>query len=206
MPNPESTCWTEIRAAAAVNAASRDLLARRYLSVVRSYLVARWRGSAVLGERGDAVQEVFVECFRRGGAVEAAGSGRVPNFRAFLYGVTRNVARRYESRQPTLASLPDELDANEVSQSRLFDRAWAKTIMAEAARLQREKATEHGPEAMQRVDLLRLRFEENLPIRSIAFIMPMLLRDKNFGLRCWKSWRSTSPAVLSKWNRKQRTF
>ena len=46
----------------------------------------------------DAVQEVFVECFRRGGALEAVGAGRVPGFRAFLYGVIRNVARRFESR------------------------------------------------------------------------------------------------------------
>ena len=46
----------------------------------------------------DVTQEVFVECFRTGGVLEAAGSGRVPRFRAFLYGVIRNVARRVESR------------------------------------------------------------------------------------------------------------
>jgi hypothetical protein len=33
----------------------------------------------------DATQEVFVECFRQGGAVEVAGAGRVPDFRAFLH-------------------------------------------------------------------------------------------------------------------------
>jgi RNA polymerase sigma-70 factor (ECF subfamily) len=157
-----------IRAAAAGSPADRAELARRYLGVVRAYLVARWRGSAVLGDIGDAVQEVFVECFRRGGAVETAGTGRVHSFRAFLYGVTRNVARRYESQQPRFAPLPDELDANEASQSRLFDRAWAQAIMAEAAALQRERAVERGPAALQRVEVLRLRFEESLPIRTIA--------------------------------------
>ena len=80
----ESTCWTVIRAAAAGSPSDREELARRYLGVVRAYLVARWRGSAILPERDDAVQEVFVECFRRGGALEAAGDGRVPAFRAFL--------------------------------------------------------------------------------------------------------------------------
>jgi hypothetical protein len=40
--------------------------------------------------------------------------------------------------------------------------------MAEAAQLQRRRAGERGPEAVQRVELLRLRFEENLPIRTIA--------------------------------------
>jgi RNA polymerase sigma-70 factor (ECF subfamily) len=40
--------------------------------------------------------------------------------------------------------------------------------MAEAAGLQRQRAAEGGPEAVQRVELLRLRFEENVPIRAIA--------------------------------------
>jgi RNA polymerase sigma-70 factor (ECF subfamily) len=40
--------------------------------------------------------------------------------------------------------------------------------MAEAAQLQRQRAGERGAEAVQRVELLRLRFEENLPIRAIA--------------------------------------
>ena len=40
--------------------------------------------------------------------------------------------------------------------------------MAEAGQLQSKRAEERGAEAMQRVGLLRLRFEENLPIREIA--------------------------------------
>jgi len=63
--------------------------------------------------------------------------------------------------------LPD-LPANEDSQSRLFERTWAQALMAEAARLQRRQAGERGPEAVRRVELLRLRFEENLPIRAVA--------------------------------------
>jgi len=169
MPNPESTCWTVIRAAAAGSPTDREELARRYVNVVRAYLSARWRGSPLLAERDDAVQEVFVECFRRGGALEAAGAGRVPGFRAFLYGVIRNVARRFEAHPARSAGpLPDEIDANEESQSRLFDRTWAEAIMAEAARLQRHRAAGRGPEAVLRVELLQLRFEQNLPIRDIA--------------------------------------
>jgi len=168
MSNSESTCWTIIRAAAAGNPADREELARRYLSVVRAYLAARWRGSLIIGELGDAVQDVFVECFRQGGALEAVDAGRVPSFRAFLYGVSRNIARRFESRQPNPSPLPDEIDANEESQSRLFERAWAQAIMGEAAKLQRKLATARGPEGVRRVELLRLRFEENLPIRTIA--------------------------------------
>jgi hypothetical protein len=49
MSASESTCWTVIRAAAAGSSKDRDELARRYLSVVRAYLSARWRGSALRG-------------------------------------------------------------------------------------------------------------------------------------------------------------
>src|SRR3954452_23490196 len=168
MPTSESTCWTVIGAAAAGSPADRDELARRYLGVVRAYLAARWRGQALRRDLDDAAQEGFVECFRRGGALDAAAAGRVPSFRSFLYGVVRNVARRFESRPARAAEAPPEVEANEESQSRLFERAWARAIMAEAARLQRQRAAESGPEAVRRVELLRLRFEEGLPIRSIA--------------------------------------
>jgi RNA polymerase sigma-70 factor (ECF subfamily) len=40
--------------------------------------------------------------------------------------------------------------------------------MAEAATLQQRRATDRAAAAVQRVDLLKLRFEENLPIRTIA--------------------------------------
>jgi RNA polymerase sigma-70 factor (ECF subfamily) len=168
MSNSESTCWTVIRAAAAGSPADRDELGRRYLGVVRAYLAARWRGSELRPDLDDAVQEVFVECFRQGGALEAAGAGRVPSFRAFLYGVVRNVARRFESRPRRAAAPLPEVPANEESLSDLFERTWAQALMTEAAQLQRQQAAERGPEAVQQVELLRLRFEENLPIRTIA--------------------------------------
>jgi RNA polymerase sigma-70 factor (ECF subfamily) len=168
MSTPESTCWTVIRAAAAGSPAGRDELGRRYLGVVRAYLAARWRGSDLRPDLDDAVQEVFVECFRQGGALEAAGAGRVPSFRAFLYGVIRNVARRFETRPVRAAGPLPDLAGDEASRSCLFEHAWAQAIMGEAAQLQRARAAERGTEAVQRVELLRLRFEENLPIRAIA--------------------------------------
>jgi RNA polymerase sigma-70 factor (ECF subfamily) len=168
MSPSESTCWTVIRAAAAGIPAHREELARRYLGVVRAYLAARWRGSGLRADLDDAVQEVFVECFRRGGALETAGAGRVPSFRPFLYGVVRNVARRFESRPTPAAGLLPEVQADEPSLSRLFERTWAQGIMAEAAQRQRRRAGARGPEAARRVELLRLRFEEGLPLRTIA--------------------------------------
>lgn len=168
MPASESTCWTVIRAAAAGSPAEREELARRYVGIVRAYLAARWRSSSLRGDLDDATQEVFVECFRQGGILDAVGAGRVSSFRAFLYGVVRNVARRFEGRPAgKTASLPD-VAANEDSLSRLFDRTWAQAIMSEAARLQTKRANARGPETQKRVELLRLRFEEGLPIRAIA--------------------------------------
>jgi RNA polymerase sigma factor (sigma-70 family) len=169
MPNADSTCWTIIRAAAAGSPADREELARRYVGIVRAYLGSRWRGSVLRPDLDDAVQEVFVECFRQGGAVEAAGASRVPHFRAFLYGVIRNVARRFECRPARVTvPLPADIDANDESQSLLFERTWARAIMAEAAELQRQRAADLGGAALNRIELLRLRFEEGLPIRTIA--------------------------------------
>jgi RNA polymerase sigma-70 factor (ECF subfamily) len=168
VPAPESTCWTVIRAAAAGSAGDREELARRYRAVIRAYLAARWRGSPLRPDLEDAVQEVFVECFRQGGALEAVKAGRVPSFRAFLYGLVRNVARRFESRPVRAVGPLPESAADEESLSRLFERTWAQAIMTEAAQLQQRRASVRGPEAVQRVELLRLRFEEGLPIRAIA--------------------------------------
>ena len=168
MPTSESNCWTVIRAAAAGSPSDREELAHRYLGVVRAYLTARWRSSALLSECDDAAQEVFVECFRPGGMLEAVGTGRVTSFRGFFYGVIRNVARRFENRPARAAGPLPEVPADDASQSRLFDRTWAQAIMVEAAQLQQQRAGERGPEAVQRTELLRLRFEENLPIRMIA--------------------------------------
>jgi RNA polymerase sigma-70 factor (ECF subfamily) len=168
MPPAESTCWTVIRAAAAGSPTDREELARRYLGVVRAYLAARWRGSGQQPDLEDAIQEVFVECFRQGGALAAAVAGRVPSFRAFLYGVVRNVARRFECRPRHPAGPLPDIAADEVSLSRLFERSWAQAIMTEAAQLQRRQAGERGPDAVRRVELLQLRFEESLPIRTIA--------------------------------------
>jgi RNA polymerase sigma-70 factor (ECF subfamily) len=62
--------------------------------------------------------------------------------RAFLYGVVRNVARRFESWPGRAAGPLPEIAVDDVSQSRPFDRAWAQAIIAEAARWQRQRAAE----------------------------------------------------------------
>ncbi len=147
MSTPDSTCWTVVRAAVAGSRTDREELARRYLGVVRAYLRARWRSPARQADLDDAVQDVFVECFRAGGALDAVADGRVPRFRAFLYGVVRNVARRFEARPVRAASPLPDIVLDEETLSRLFDRAWAQAVMAEAVELQRQQAAERGADA-----------------------------------------------------------
>ena len=163
-----------IRGAAAGNASDRDEFARRYDSVIRAYLGARWRGSALLGQLDDAAQEVFLACFREDSPLAKADPEWPGGFRAFLYGVVRNVARGFEkklvrSKEQDAGSVFD-LDAvqgREEPLSKVFDRAWALALLQQAAMLQATRA--RGDDAAtRRVELLRLRFQEELPIREIA--------------------------------------
>ncbi len=172
MASSDSTCWNVIQAAAQGHLRARDDFATRYAPVIRSYLRARWQGTRYMAELDDAVQEVFVDCFRERGTLSRFERERAGGFRAFLYGVTRIVALRFERSArrdgPPCVVDPDDLEADAPSLSRVFDRAWATAILSEAARLQEERAQANGADAMRRVELLQARFREDLPIREIA--------------------------------------
>jgi len=171
MTSSEMTCWTVIRGAAAGRTADRSEFSRRYAPVIRAYLAARWRGSPLVGEIDDAEQEVFLDCFRENGALERVDPDRPGGFRAFLHGVVRHVAQRFERARPKAGKpleVAGEVPARERSLSAEFDRAWASALLKLAARLQAEQARASGPEATRRLDLLKLRFQDGLPIREIA--------------------------------------
>lgn len=162
------TCWTLIHAAADGSKAALDQFADRYEQAVRSCLAARWNRSKRIDLIDDAVQEVFIECIRPGGALSKANSEHPSGFRGYLYGVMRNVMLRYETRPaPGHADLPDiVLDEGTVGE--IFDREYAKAMVKEASMLQRQVAEAQGDEALRRIELLHMRFHENLPIREIA--------------------------------------
>src|SRR5262245_24445913 len=98
MASLDTTCWTLIEAARGGRREDREEFARRYQGPVEAYLRARWAGTRFLQEVDDAVQEFFLECFREGGFLDRVEKGGPGGFRAFLYGVVRNVAFRYEKR------------------------------------------------------------------------------------------------------------
>ncbi|HLU49991.1 MAG TPA: sigma-70 family RNA polymerase sigma factor [Planctomycetota bacterium] len=173
MSSPETTSWTLVESAAAGDESARQSFARHYLPAVEAYLAARWRGSRLIEEKDDAAQEVFLECFRSGGVLDRVERERAGGFRAFLYGVTRNVARRFETRAGRRKDHDveklDDIERDEPTLSRAFDRAWVVSRLREAWEALRERAARENDEALgRRIELLRLRSEEGLPIRDIA--------------------------------------
>lgn len=162
------TCWTLIHSAASGCQESLNLFIRRYDHVVRRTLAVRWQGSWRMVQIDDAVQDVFLECIRPQGVLSKADSRYSGGFRALLFGVTRNVMRRFETqRLATHGELP-EIVTPEATVSRAFDRELAQSIMKEASRAQLRIAEGRGEAALRRVKLLKARFEEGEPIREIA--------------------------------------
>ena len=123
----------------------------------------------------DAAQAVFVECFKEGGVLDKASETTTPDFRAYLFAVVRNVARRFERNwmnrregaPPSSVDL-DGLERSEATLSEAFDRAWAESVVGEALALQEYSGEQRGEAETKRFELLRLRFQEGLPIREIA--------------------------------------
>jgi len=175
MGRAKTTRWTLIRGAARGEEAARAEFARIYEPIVHAYLGARWRTSCLRREIDDVAQEVFVDCFKREGVLERADESRPGGFRAYFFGVIRNralglertLARRKDAPSEDPFDL-DDLPTDEDGLSTVFDRAWASALLKEAAEYQAELARENGEDAERRVELLRLRFTDGLPIREIA--------------------------------------
>ena len=164
-----------VRDAVGGDESARSAFADCYFSVVRAYLGARWRSGTVRDRIDDAVQDVFLECFRDSGALERLDETRRAGFRTFLYGIVRNVARRHEERlghareqnPPSgfeMSGTPGVGD----TVSQVFDRAWAQSILDRAAQRHRARARLDGERGERRVELLHLRFGEGRPVREIA--------------------------------------
>jgi RNA polymerase sigma-70 factor (ECF subfamily) len=173
MATGEPTSWSLIEGAAAGSEEAREVFARRYGPVLGAYFAARWRGGGAQDVE-DAVQEALLECFRAGGALEKAEPRGVGGFRAFLYGVARNVALRVEKAQRNRARWQaeepdlDQLASEDTSLSTAFDRAWAGALVQEAAVRHEERARAAGEDAWRRFELLGLHFRDGIPLNEIA--------------------------------------
>jgi RNA polymerase sigma-70 factor (ECF subfamily) len=172
MDRADSTCWTLVRSAAAGDPESRATYCRLYDPVIRAYLAARWRRGRDDEEVSDGVQEVFLQCFKSGGALGRAESDRPGGFRAFLYGVTRNVAGTIEAarvrrRREVGDAAFEEIGADEPTASRVFDQEFARALTREARTLLLERARSGGAAGI-RLQALELMYEHGLPSREIA--------------------------------------
>lgn len=171
----DTTCWLLVDDAAHDRPGAREEFARNYAPVVRAYLGHRWRRSRAIDQIDDAVQELFVECFRQGGLLDKV-DGRFPGgFRAFLYGVTRNVALRFETRHGRQRGAtqngtfdPEQVPTDEATLSTVFDRSWLESMLRQAALRQKQRAKTAGPDAERRVELLELRFRDDRSFGEIA--------------------------------------
>ncbi len=171
---PHDTCWTVLRAASTGDAAARSVFARSYAAPIRVYLGHRWRDSAWTDEIDDAMQNVFVECLKPGGVLDSADPTR-GDFRALLYAVVRNVARRFEERaaehnghRPNESVHLDDLPAQAETLSRVFDRAWAQSLLREAVLRHAVAARNGDRDCRRRYRILRLRHQQGLPVREVA--------------------------------------
>lgn len=153
----------------------KESFAQRYGPVLRAYLAARWRLPTDHERVEDATQEIFLQCFKKGGALERAEPGKGGGFRAFIYGVARNIAtmaeRSYHRRRDSGALSKDavewaELEADEPSLSQVFDKAWAVMVTREARDLMARRAKDDS--ARRRLAALELRYQEHKPPREIA--------------------------------------
>jgi len=77
-------------------------------------------------------------------------------------------AARPSHLQPAESMHLDDLPAQQEALSRVFDRAWARSLLREAV-LRHAQAARRGDEATRRrYRILRLRHQQGLPIRDIA--------------------------------------
>lgn len=160
--------------AAARRPDDQSRFAERYTPMIKAYLAARWRVSTQHDDVCDAAQEVLLQCFRKEGALDGLDADSASGFRAFLYGVTRNVAAMAERKRARVresqaehSGVFERADADPTI-SGVFDRGWAEVVVREARSLLQRRALLQGGKAALRARVLELRYQEALSPRDIA--------------------------------------
>ena len=170
-----TTCWDLLAGAASGERSEEEAFCVRYRPLIANFLGRRWRGRLAAQDIEDAVQETLMECVKEGGVLARVDRSSTRSFRAFLFGVTTNVARRFEERAQRAGRLkaeplpPSKLaPADVLDPQESFDRAWAAGVLGQARRLLEDRAQGADNSLRRRCELLDLRFGEGLPIRTIA--------------------------------------
>lgn len=168
-----------ILGAAAGSPPHRETFGRRYAPAICAYLAARWHLAPDSDSVQDACQDVMVECFKAGGALSRADATYRGGFRAYLYGIVRNVAlmaeRRFARRREVDLGAnfdPDAIGSDEPTLSLAFDRAFAIAVTREARELMARRSV-RSPVAEQRYRALALQFENGQAPRDLAVAMAL---------------------------------
>lgn len=186
--------WKLVEAASAGDESARHTFARRYEDAIRRWLWFRWHRTPLRGFVDDAVQDVFVECFRPRGALDRVDPNLAPHgFTAFLRGVVQHVACRIERSEArnfhrgrrllegSATTAPARLGSPEQ-----LDRRWALSCIRTAL-LQLDRMSPCCGHSLR--EFLHLHFEKGLNVRTIAAL-----------------WRQPSPRVHEMRRRACRCF
>lgn len=172
-PSDDLRSWQEALAAARGDAAARAVFWLHHVRRIHAWLWLRWRHGTLRSSIDDATQEVYLECFRPGGAFAHFDPARAHHgVLPFLHAVVRNVAQRFER-------------SRRRERAHQIDYAVEHTTFADAplttsgdATIDRERlaaALDHlddgdpepgGPHSLR--TFVRLHFEEGRPVREIA--------------------------------------
>lgn len=167
--------WRLAHAAARGDERARADFWQRYSHSVRLWLWFRWCHTSRRNLIDDAAQEVFLECFRPGGALAHLDRARAHHgLEAYLRGVVRNVACRIERAQArdfhhrrSLAAAAGQAAPEESGSAECIDRARAHDQVLAALDLldreDRQAGTDHSLRAF-----LRAHFEQGQQVRTIA--------------------------------------
>lgn len=165
------TSWQLVGLAGTDADGARRAFALRYESFVRRVLAKRWLGTEYGVDFDDAIQDVFVECFKAGGVIEKADPARGASFRTLLFQVTSHVAARFErTRRRDRAHThdvtpPDDVPAPDLSGYEAVTREEVSDLVREA---HRRMATHHDAVVRERATLLDRHTCRGESILSIA--------------------------------------
>ena len=172
MDGAEHTSWTMIDGAAKGRAEAREQVAQLYAPLVRRYLAARWRLPLDHEQVNEGCQDAMLQLFKPGGALQNVDSEQSGGFRAYLYGLVRNVAlmierssRRRNERHSSAEFELDNIEQDDATLSQVFDRGWARMIAQRARVRMAANLRDSKPEVYR---CLELRYSEGLAPREIA--------------------------------------
>ena len=161
MVAPGTTCWTVLKSVAGGSDRARRDFSRRYEPAVRAYLETRWLADPLQNEVGRGLGLAFEECYDKTDDLPQELSTHDAEFRRFLLKMTAIVAQRIEAEKKSA------FDGDEEVLEKNFDRAFARILLRLAAARHAERVKE-DPEALRRLELLRLHYYGDMGLDSIA--------------------------------------